>query len=1098
MPKLMLIFFFWIFYFPFTFSQALQDPELFTITEGLSQTNVTCLLIDQRGFLWVGTHDGLNRYDGYQFTSYKNDPRTNGSISNNNIRSLCLDSYGNIWVGTENGLNKFDQKSGKFVVYNLGSPDLPQPQGSVLSILSDKSKPVIWVLTTRSVYKLHPGSSSKEKYILPKSNINNENNYYPVIFQELDSLLFINDNVGSHLIFNTNTNKFISSSAFRNKLISTIDDDDTRSFFRDTKGNIWIGGVNNLNLFEQSDSKWHIYRINNSSQNSISINIILPLKNGNYLLGTDRGVYMFDVKKQKILPSILFHSLAGSIQVSPVSSMVFDSSGILWAGTYHGLVKVNFARKVFKNYYHSKKSLPDLSSDNIFSIFEDSKGRVWTGCWNKGLNIIDRKTGQITKYTSDSHDPARRISDNTVFSIYCTKEKDILIGTRNGVDYYDSSTGRFYNLSRKYSSVPAGIWSKNRVFKIAEDSLNNLWFATRKGLIRINKKTGEFELLRELYDTNDTIKLDLIYSFIVDRKNDLWLGTNSGLIYYDPSFRLFRQYNSSDKNSPRFIFSMYQDNNNDLWLGTNTGLARFDTLDHSFLYFNEKAGFANNFIYSINADDNNNLWLSTNKGIIKFNTITNSVRNYGVEDGLLNYEYNLGVTYKSNKGEVFFGGILGFSSFYPDSVEINTHVPPVVITKLQVIKENNIKEMYIGERDTVTIPYSDNYFNIHFAALDYTIPRKNQFRYSITPIDQKSEWHYLGYRNNVVFSNLNPGTYIFRVVGSNNDLIWNTRGESLMFVIETPFWKTNSAKLFYIMLAVLVIVYTFQVRTRTLRRINQQYKEKELVARKIEKQKEELSVKNKNITDSINYAQRIQLALMPSQKVFKSIFPDSFILYMPKDIVSGDFYWVNEIDDRVFFAVVDCTGHGVPGAFMSIIGFELFRRITTIEKVKKPSQILNNLNEDFARIFKDVEDITVRDGMDLAFCTIDKKRKVMEFAGAFNSIYIIRDNKIMEIKGNRFSIGLSDADDGTMEFVNHEITLEDDDVIYLFSDGYADQFGGPEGKKFKYRRFRHLLLTVHQLPMVRQYDFLKQSILEWKGDMDQVDDILIMGIRFKR
>jgi serine phosphatase RsbU (regulator of sigma subunit) len=319
-----------------------------------------------------------------------------------------------------------------------------------------------------------------------------------------------------------------------------------------------------------------------------------------------------------------------------------------------------------------------------------------------------------------------------------------------------------------------------------------------------------------------------------------------------------------------------------------------------------------------------------------------------------------------------------------------------------------------------------------------------------------------------------------------------------MFVIETPFWKTNSAKIFYVIFLALLIVYTFRIRTRTLRRLNQQYKEREIVTKKIEKQKEELSIKNKNITDSINYAQRIQLALMPSQKVFKTIFPESFILYMPKDIVSGDFYWVNEIDDRVFFAVVDCTGHGVPGAFMSIIGFELFRRITTIEKVKKPSNILNNLNEDFARIFKDVEDITVRDGMDLAFCTIDKKRKVLEFAGAFNSIYIIRDNKIMEIKGNRFSIGLSDADDDNMEFVNHEISLEDDDVIYLFSDGYADQFGGPEGKKFKYRRFRHLLLTVHQLPMERQYDFLKQSIMEWKGELEQVDDILIMGIWFKK
>ncbi len=1094
MLKPVIIFFFWISLLQISFSQSQPDAELFTITEGLSQTNVTCLLIDRRGFLWVGTHDGLNRYDGYQFTTFKHDPGTEGSISNNNISSLCLDKDGNLWVGTENGLNKFDRKNGKFIVYNLGQPGMPQPFGSVQSIIPDKHDSAIWVLTSVTLCKVDINSQSIENYTLPGQSIRNDSNYYPVIFQKYDSLLFINGGT-SHLVFNTKNRDFIKLPVSGVKMLTRLDDPEASSLLRDNSGNFWLGGVNWLKSYNSSDSAWHTYKFPAGvSQNTITVSAILPFKMNNLLLGTDKGLYLFDSMKQEIVPGDFLNTFSDGVQNSPVSSMVIDSSGILWVGTYHGLIKVNFTGEIFKNYYRSENSIPDLSSDNIFSIYEDDRGRIWTGCWNKGLNIIDRSTGKVIKYSANNPVPGRRISDNIVSSIFRTGKGEILIGTRNGVDYYNTSTGRFNKLSVRYPSLPDSIWQNNRVFRIAEDSIENLWFATRKGLIRFNQNTGYYEFLKELSNENDTLALDMIYTLVVDRKKNLWLGTNTGLIFYDPVTKEFKHYNSLSSNAPGFVFSMYIDANNDLWLGTNIGLAKLDTLNNTFFYFNEKTGFSNNFIYAINADDQHNLWLSTNKGIIKFNTITNSVRNYGTEDGLLNYEYNLGVTFKSKTGEVFFGGIQGFSSFYPDSITLNKHVPPIVITKLELIKKNEIKNIYVGAEDTIIIPYMDNYFNIHFAALDYTLPQKNQFRYSITRLNQNPEWHYLGYENNVIFSNLSPGTYQFKVVGSNSDLVWNTKGESIMFIIETPFWKSNSAKIIYVIIIILLIIYIFQARTRTLRRINKQYKEREHVAQKIEKQKEELSTKNKNITDSINYAQRIQLALMPSLKLFKSIFPDSFILYMPKDIVSGDFYWINEVDDTVFFAVVDCTGHGVPGAFMSIIGFELFRRITTIEKVKKPSQILDNLNDDFARIFKDVEDIMVRDGMDLAFCTIDKKRKILEFAGAFNSIYIIRDNRIIEVKGNRFSIGLSDMDDANQKFVNHEITLEDDDVIYLFTDGYADQFGGPEDKKFKYRRFRHLLLTLHQLPMERQHDFLKQSIMEWKGNLDQVDDILIMGI----
>jgi serine phosphatase RsbU (regulator of sigma subunit) len=302
---------------------------------------------------------------------------------------------------------------------------------------------------------------------------------------------------------------------------------------------------------------------------------------------------------------------------------------------------------------------------------------------------------------------------------------------------------------------------------------------------------------------------------------------------------------------------------------------------------------------------------------------------------------------------------------------------------------------------------------------------------------------------------------------------------------------TSDVTLLYIIIIALIIALLIYVR-----KIRKENKEREHIARQILQQKEELILKNKNITDSINYAKRIQSALMPPDRLFKSVFPDSFVLHIPKDIVSGDFYWLNKVEGRIFLAAVDCTGHGVPGAFMSIIGVELFRNITSIEGIRQPAQILTSLNNAFQKIFHDQEIISFRDGMDLAFCSFDHKNMKLEYAGAFNPMYLIRDNNLQEYKGDRFSVGLERPDEYKKNgFKNHEIPLKEGDLIYIFSDGYADQFGGPAGKKFKYRRFRHLLMAIHQLSMPKQHEYLEKSILSWKGNLDQVDDILVIGIK---
>lgn len=281
---------------------------------------------------------------------------------------------------------------------------------------------------------------------------------------------------------------------------------------------------------------------------------------------------------------------------------------------------------------------------------------------------------------------------------------------------------------------------------------------------------------------------------------------------------------------------------------------------------------------------------------------------------------------------------------------------------------------------------------------------------------------------------------------------------------------------------------------RSLIRANRLLKEKDEALAQVALQKAELEIREKNVTDSLIYAQRIQEALLPSEAYFRTHFEDSFILFKPKDIVSGDFYWIGERNEKIFVVAADCTGHGVPGALMSMIGLDLLEKTINEDNIDVPSKILGVLNKGLEKTFSREKNIgtIIRDGMDIGLCVIDKRRRKLTYTGAFFPLYLIRNNSLTEIKGDKIIIGMNP--DG-MPYTDHEIDIFDNDIIYLFSDGYVDQFGGAENKKFMYRRFRYLLLNIHNYPMNDQKAILDENIRNWMGRNGQVDDILVIGFR---
>jgi serine phosphatase RsbU (regulator of sigma subunit) len=498
-------------------------------------------------------------------------------------------------------------------------------------------------------------------------------------------------------------------------------------------------------------------------------------------------------------------------------------------------------------------------------------------------------------------------------------------------------------------------------------------------------------------------------------------------------------------------------------------------------------------------DDYNRIWIGTNKGIYYINP-DNKVFYFTVEDGLPGYSYNVRSAFRHGN-TLYFGGVMGLAYLNTGSVKENMVVPNVVITEVEVLHKGEVINKYTGEVTEVEFKYMKNsIIKVSFAALEYTQPENNWYKIKLENYDE--DWRRETHNNSVSFSNLSPGVYHLKILGANNDFVWNNTPAGLTIRIKPPLWMTGMAYIFYILFGVFLVQLLINFSVRKYRVENKRLREEAENKHKIEEQKETLSKINRSLTDSISYAKRIQEAIIPSEQVFRTIISEAFVYYGPKDIVSGDFYWAYEKGDKMFVAAFDCTGHGVPGAFMSMVGHGMLRNIVEIRGIECPADVLNLMNEEVTGIFKknsisgeDSSMFEVNDGMDMVLCVIDKQSKVMEFAGAINPIYIIRDNEILTVKGDRFPIGHNSE----KKFHKEAIRLMDGDMIYLFSDGYADQFGGPENKKFKYRRFRHLLLNIHKLPAQDQKAILHQKMEEWMGyngnRQDQIDDILIIGIK---
>ncbi|MDP4174881.1 MAG: two-component regulator propeller domain-containing protein [Bacteroidota bacterium] len=805
--------------------------ERISVDQGLSQSSVFSICQDNKGFLWFGTLEGLNKYDGYNFTIFKANQSSKNSLSSSTIFKIYEDKRGNLWIGTlGGGLNKYDKEKECFVRYMHNSSDPFSISDNNVRAIFEDSNNNLWIGTNNGLNVFDRKNGKFKKYFNSKNDVSLSNNYVWSIYEDTRKQLWIGTYGGLNQ-YDRKNDRFIrytyipgQKNALSNNYIWDIKEDHNHR--------LWIGTNNGLNLFDRDKRTFTVFKNDPKDQSSISQNNIWRIyedKEGTIWIGTLGGGLnrLIDLpngrcKFEKYQYSAFY---AGSLSHNYIWSIFEDRSGVLWIGTDVGLNKYDSKKEKFRLYRYDPFNENSLSNNEVTVIHEDSKERIWIGTRN-GLNLFDPQKNSFIHYKNNPKN-SNSLSNNYIRSLYEDKSGTMWVGTNGGgLDEYNICKNMF--IHHKVSSGENSI-TDNNVTAIYEDKYGILWVGTLSGLNKYDRKRKIFN--HYIHDPSNpySISHDYVYSIYEDKKGNLWIGTlGGGLNCFDRNNSRFYHYQFDPGNinsiSNNYIWTIFGDtyNNSDvLWIGTNDGLNRFNLISRKFESFKEKDGLANGVIYGILRDGEKNLWLSTNKGLSKFDLNKSFFRNYSPGDGLQSNQFTGGAFCKSKRGEMYFGGINGFNRFYPDSIKDNNTVPPIVITDFQIFNksikpqvEGSPLKKSITETEEIRLNFNQSVFSFEFASLHFSNPQENQYAYKLEGFDKY--WNYSKSRRFATYTNLDPGTYTFRVIGSNNDGVWNTVGASVKIIILPPFWRTWWFMLLALICIIAVIWAIIAIRMRHL------------------------------------------------------------------------------------------------------------------------------------------------------------------------------------------------------------------------------------------------------------------------------------------
>ena len=1064
-------------------NSRLMSFETITNSDGLSHNNVRCIFQDSKGFLWIGTNSGLNRYDGKNYLIFKHDPQNPQTISSNCILGISEDIYHNIWVATDYGLNLIMRDTYKCNRSAIDSTSLVQFSKIPIQSVFCDSEGNIWIKTNQNITRGNLKTHKLRSYTIETDIFKEEFEQYSYpIFQDSQGILWIGSENGLGYYEPENDDFiFFKEDEF---LSHKLSNNHVLSIFEDSKQRIWIGTRNGLNLFDKNKKTFTTYYY--STKIKTIVNGIAEGYHSNFLWITteSNGVFAFNTDTKQFYQFSHAPQQKG-ISTNQTNCIIKANGNILWIGSQNGLNKLDVKPKRFQLIGNEEGEFG--RKYNYTTAIYIERNLVFFGTKFGGVQIydLDKKTKQT--FAADMGN----FPTNHITSIIKLSDNEILIGSNGYLTIYNTTNRQFYSIDKKYPSLHSFCITKKRISALLLDSQERLWIGTNYGIISYDIAQDKI-----IHFDKNLLPSNKITCFYENYKNKLFIGTENGVVFYDHKTDSFHEIKISDTKLAglnKHIYDITEDNFGNIWIGSNLGLIKCNPGTLECTFFTTKDGLATNEIYSVLTNDTE-LWLGTDNGLASFLPEEERYKKFSIHDGLQDYDFSPHSAFRASNGYMFFGGPQGINIFHPDSIKASSIKPNFEFLQLEYTIDNKIFTNQLKDNQKISIPWNNSDITISFALLEFTQPLMNQYKYYIS--DLTNTWIDLENQNYINIIKLPVGKYTLKVKASNSDGIWSNE-KSIIITVPAPFWRTKTAFIIYIGIILLIIFLVSKLISKKFEEKNKRILDRQKWTEQLELQQEELEVKNKNILDSITYAKRIQSAIMPARAKFKQLIPSYFILYMPKDIVSGDFYWITKIDTKIFIVCSDCTGHGVPGAFMSIIGDNLLRNITTSRNIHKASEILDYLNKSLIELFtkNELDDETpVKDGMDISICVFHTDTGVLEYSGALTRMLLVRNNQFITYRGDKNPVGLSNEQDNL--FTTAIIRVQKGDRFYMFSDGYADQFGGESGKKMKFKHFKHNILSVQHLPMMKQGIELKKQFQQWQGDWEQVDDVIVMGFEF--
>ncbi len=1009
--------------------------------EGLPQEDVFSIFQDRRGYIWFGTNSGAVKYNGREMVIF-NDQQ---GLLSNTVRDIGQDSLDHMYLATSSGVSL------------LISDSISQSyfEGISFKKIFIDSKNNKWLVGDDGVYFI----SSEGEY----KSLNSE---FPEIPESIYNIT--EDLATGGILLATIEGVFLYEP--EPNQVTQLNDTDCFSVFIDVNDSIWLSTKSGLLISDRENLlnkrfESTMYNLNTRLQFPVEvISEITTNRFGSVWLISDSKIFQVISTDQK---PIVYEQEIG-IKNNKILSFLVDKEDNIWIGFSGGLQRLT-NRKGLRNFY------PNTINSYIYSVFQDSKDRIWTTS-NNGIYYFDT---DLNKYNP-------KIGMGTGHYLGTPLDNgNILLANNYGL-YEVNSTS--LEISR-HSLFPQLSLTPENLF-ISESGQIFLLTGINGVIYYFPNFYSQPISLKNRY-TSNIFQLEEYLGQIVG-------GNNNGLVEFNGTD--FEPLNNTTCN----IWSLYAEDSI-LYVGTDCGVGRIVGENYEQV---EMITYAKNLVIkSIAAAKNKNyLWIGTNKGFSYYNLNTReSDFSIDTKDGLSGDEITSSGLYLDNKDLLWVGTYHGLSNFNIRAKSSHSYAP---VCNIESILLNGVDAKI---QSGGIFKHNQNNFVFEISALSFTDEKSVDYEFYLRGTGNNYSSYHRGKEFKAYYNNLPAGnyTFIYKAKGKNN--IWGY-AESYEFTIRKAWYNTWVFRIALLILIVWAAYLFYKIRIRTIQaqkeRLEQQVRERtreleeanaEIEAQRdlATEQRDQISIQREEIMDSIHYAERIQQSMLPSGRLLKTILPDHFILFKPRDIVSGDFYWAQEKDDYIYFTAADCTGHGVPGAFMSMLGMAFLNEIVNKFDDIDPDEILNQLRKYIIKAMNQRgQEGEAKDGMDMVICKLNKKTQELKYACANNPLFLIRDGELIKTKGDPMPVSIHILMD---PFTPHSVQLQPGDAFYIFSDGYADQFGGPKMKKFMQKRFRELLLSINNKNMKEQGEILDDTIEKWKGgneNIEQIDDIVVIGVKF--